>query len=99
MGSVGSSFIECENEFIGVASAATTAILLTLTLSPLPDEVELKWKVRVRLNPMNLETSKHSSVGVHPTGGLPVVNDGGPPVRVVWSIFVELKTGGLLVSL
>ncbi len=83
MGSVGSSLIECVNELIGVASAATTAMLLTLTLSPSPDDVELKWKVRVRLNPINLETSKHSSVGVHPTGGLPVVIDGGPPLMVV----------------
>ncbi len=49
MGSVGSSLIECVNELIGVASAATTAMLLTLTLSPSPDNVELKWKVRVRL--------------------------------------------------
>lgn len=99
MGSVGSSFIEWEIELIGVASAATTAMLLTLTLSPLPVDVELKWKVKVRLKPMYFETSKHSSVGVHPTGGLPVVNNGGPPVMVVWLTFVELKTGGLLVSL
>jgi hypothetical protein len=57
VGSVGSSFIEWESALIGVASAATIAMLLTLTLRPFPDDVELNWKVRVRLNPMNLETS------------------------------------------
>ena len=77
---VGSNLIECENELLGLRSAEATWISLTLTLSPFPVEFELNRKVNVRLNPMKLETSKHSSVALQLTGGVPVVTDGGPPV-------------------
>ena len=43
--------------------------------------VELNRKVRVRLNPTNLVTSKHSSEGPHESGMFPVEFRGGPPVK------------------
>src|SRR5438132_9965843 len=96
---VGSNLIECENELLGVRSAEATSISLTLTLSPFPVEFELNRKVNVRLNPMNLETSKHSSVAPQPTGGVPALTDGGPPVIGVCLILVMLKMVASLVPL
>src|SRR5689334_5955728 len=92
----GSNFIECENEVVGVRSADATSTLLTLTVSPFPFAVELKEKVSVRLNPMNLVTSTHSSLRPHATGGVPAVIDGGPPLIVVWLNFVVGETTGTL---
>src|SRR5438128_1542894 len=62
-------------------------------------EFELNRNVRVRLKPMNLETSKHSSLGPQLTGGVPKVMDRSPPVIVFWSTFVTLIGGATLVPL
>src|SRR5712664_213562 len=93
---VGSNFIECENELVGVRSAEATSISLTRMLSLFPVEFELNRNVSVILKPMNLETSKHSSLEPQATGDVPAVMDGGPPVIGRWSTLVMLNTGTCL---